>query len=154
MTWNIVTLPVVPADAFGVPEARRSNLKMIKLKRFSSKISTISGSSPTPKAAAFNDATIEMDLWSGKAGGLSTSLRESFPRSKTGSRGSTSKSQASRRSRTTSKIVSQAAREVNKQIEFIAASRAVSATWQKDRYARRGLARGSNGELAYHSGFQ
>jgi hypothetical protein len=75
MTWNIVTLLSCLLILFAFRRLDRSNLKMIKLKRFSSKIFNDFRKLTDTESRRFNDATIEMDLLVKKAGGLSTSLR-------------------------------------------------------------------------------
>ncbi len=131
MTWNIVTLLSCLLMLLAFRRLDRSNLKMIKLKRFSSKIFNDFRKLADTESRRFNDATIEMDLLVRKAGGLSTSLRESVSEIENRIKGLDIEKSSLKKVEDDLKIVSQAAREVNKQIEFIAASRAGSATWPK-----------------------
>ncbi|RPI96185.1 MAG: hypothetical protein EHM32_03830 [Spirochaetales bacterium] len=124
MTWNIVTLLSCLLILFAFRRLDRSNLKMIKLKRFSSKIFNDFRKLTDTESRRFNDATIEMDLLVKKAGGLSISLRESVSEIETRIKGLDIEKSSLKKVEDDLKVVSQAAREVNKQIEFIAASRA------------------------------
>ena len=124
MTWNIVTLLSCLLIILAFRRLDRSNLKMIKLKRFSSKIFNDFRKLADTESRRFNDATIEMDLIVKKASGLSVSLRESVAEIESRIKGLDIEKSSLKKVEDDLKIVSQAAREVNKQIEFIAASRA------------------------------
>jgi hypothetical protein len=124
MTWNIVTLLTCLLLLLAFRRLDRSNLKMIKLKRFSSKIFNDFRKLADTESRRFNDATIEMDLLVKKASGLSASLRESITEIENRIKGLDIEKSSLKKVEDDLKVVSQAAREVNKQIEFIAASRA------------------------------
>lgn len=123
MILNILTAVSCLLILFFFRRLDRSNLRMIKLKRYSSKIFGDFRKLADSEGRRFNDATIEMDLLIKKAGSLSTTLRESIIEIENRLKGLDIEKTSLKKVEDDLKIVSRAAQEVNKQVEFIASSR-------------------------------
>ena len=123
MTWNILTFISCLFMLLVFRRFDRTNPKMIKLKRYSSKIFNDFKKLADSESRQFNDATIEMDLLIKKANSLSAGMRESIADIENRIKGLDIEKSSLKKVEDDLKVISQAAREVNNQIEFIAASR-------------------------------
>ena len=113
----------MPLYAACFPEVRPNQSEDDQLKRYSSKIFNDFKKLADSESRQFNDATIEMDLLIKKANGLSAGMRESIADIENRIKGLDIEKSSLKKVEDDLKVISQAAREVNNQIEFIAASR-------------------------------
>jgi chromosome segregation ATPase len=124
MIFNIITMAACLLMILLYRRLDRSNLKIIKLKRFSDKITNDFKKLADSESRRYNDATIEMDILIKKAGSLNSGLRESIADLESRVKGLNVEKSNFSKIEEDLKVISHAARDVNKQIEFIGASRA------------------------------
>ena len=98
----------------------KSNVKMNKLRRFSSKMFDEFSKFVEVEKRKFKDATIEMDILIKKSNTLTINLGESLREIENRLDGLNLEKANLKRVEDDIKIISQAAKDVNKQIEFIA----------------------------------
>ena len=124
MILNIVTLVSCIFLMFLFRRLDRSNLRMIKLKRFADKASGDFRKIAEKEQRRYSDATIEMDILIKKGTALSGGMRDSIQEIENRLKGLHVEKANLGKVEDDLKVISAAARDVNKQIEFIAASRA------------------------------
>ncbi len=123
MIMNLITLLACLLVIFFFRRLDRSNLKLVKLRRYADKVSKDFRKLSDVEKRQFNDATIEMDILIKKAQSLSGSLKESVSEIETKIKGLNVEKSNLKKVDEDLKIISHAARDVNKQIAFIAESR-------------------------------
>jgi len=123
MTLNIITFVACLAMMMLFRRLDRSNMKLTKLRRYSSRVFGDFKKLTEAENRKFNDATIEMDILVKKSNSLSVSLAESLKEIENRLEGLDLEKNNLKKVEDDIKIISHAAKDVNKQIEFIAASR-------------------------------
>ena len=98
----------------------KSNMKMTKLRRYSNKMFDDFRKLAETEKRKFNDATIEMDILIKKSNSLTTNLSQSLREIENRLGGLNVEKENLKKVEDDIKVISHAARDVNKQIEFIA----------------------------------
>ncbi len=98
----------------------RANLKMAKLRRYSSKVFDDFKKMTEKESRKFQDATIEIDILIKKSGALAKNMSESIREIENRLQGLDVEKTNLKRVEEDIKIISSAAKDVNKQIQFIA----------------------------------
>ncbi|MBP7583515.1 MAG: hypothetical protein KBA61_05755 [Spirochaetes bacterium] len=123
MILNIVTLVSCVFLMFLFRRLDRSNLRMIKLKRFADKASADFRKIAEKEQRRYGDATIEMDILIKRGTALSAGMKDSIQEIENRLKGLHVEKANLGKVEDDLKVISAAARDVNRQIEFIAASR-------------------------------
>ncbi|HOS39312.1 MAG TPA: hypothetical protein PLG31_06220 [Spirochaetota bacterium] len=123
MVLNIITLAACVVLILIFRRLDRSNLKLIKLKRYSDKIQKDFKKLTENEGRRLDDATIEMDILLKKAAAVSVGLKESIIDIEGKLKGLSIEKSNLKKVEEDLRVVSQAARDVNQQIEFISATR-------------------------------
>ena len=124
MILNIVTFVSCLLMLLLFRRLDRSNLKIIKLKRFSDKMTKDFRKLAETENRKYGDATIEMDILIKKAHSLNAGLRDSITEIEGKLKGLNIEKANFAKVEADLQVISHAARDVNKQIEFISSSRA------------------------------
>jgi len=101
----------------------RANLKMAKLRRYSSKVFDDFKKMTEKESRKFQDATIEIDILIKKSGALAKNMSESIREIENRLQGLDVEKTNLKRVEEDIKIISSAAKDVNKQIQFIASAK-------------------------------
>jgi len=101
----------------------RANLKMTKLRRYSSKVFDDFKTMTEKESRKFQDATIEIDILIKKSGALAKNMSESIREIENRLQGLDVEKTNLKRVEEDIKIISSAAKDVNKQIQFIASAK-------------------------------
>ncbi len=101
----------------------KSNVKMAKLRRYSGKIFEDFKKMAEKESRQFHDATIEMDILLKKSGAVAKSLGESISEIENRLKGLDIEKNNLKKVDEDLKVISSAAKDVNKQIQFIATAR-------------------------------
>ncbi|MEJ5361198.1 MAG: hypothetical protein WHV26_03965 [Spirochaetota bacterium] len=124
MIWNIVTLVSCLFMILFFRRLDRSNLRITKVKRYTSKVLDDFKKLAQEEERKFNDSTIELDIMLKKAQALSNHLNGSIAEIEEKLKGLDIEKTNLKKVEEDLKVISNAARDVNQQIEYIAASRA------------------------------
>lgn len=120
---NIVTVAVCLAMLLIFRRLDKSNMKIAKLRRYSSKVFDDFKKMAEKENRKLNDSTIEMDILLKKSHALSTNLHSSLKEIEMRLQGLDIEKTNLRKVEDDLKVISQSARNVNKQIEFLADAR-------------------------------
>lgn len=131
MIWNLLTLLSCLLMILLFRRLDRSNLRMTKLKRYSSRIFNDFKKLTDTESRKYNDATIEMNILIKKANQQITTLKESINDLEDKLDSLDNEKTIVQKTEEDLKLISHAAKDVNKQIEFIAASRASFSEMEK-----------------------
>jgi len=101
----------------------RANLKMAKLRRYSSKVFDEFKKMTEKESRKFQDATIEIDILIKKSGALAKNMSESIREIENRLQGLDVEKSNLKRVEEDIKVISSAAKDVNKQIQFIASAK-------------------------------
>lgn len=123
MILNIVTFVVCLAMLILFRRLDKANLRMTKLRRYSNKMFDDFRKLAETEKRKFKDATIEMDILIKKSNALTTNLSGALQEIETRLEGLNVEKGNLKRVEDDLKVISGAARDVNKQIEFIAMAR-------------------------------
>ncbi len=123
MILNIVTFVVCFAMLILFRRLDKANLRMTKLRRYSNKMFDDFRKLAETEKRKFNDATIEMDILIKKSNALTTNLSGALQEIETRLEGLNVEKGNLKKVEEDLKVISGAARDVNKQIEFIAMAR-------------------------------
>ncbi len=123
MIVNIITCVVCLAMLILFRKLDRTNIKMAKLRRYSSRLFDEFKSLAETENRRFNDATIEMDIMLKKSSGLAKIINSSIKEIEAKLQGLDIEKTNLKKVEDDIRVISQSAREVNKQIEFIAGAR-------------------------------
>jgi len=123
MIVNIITCVVCLAMLILFRKLDRTNIKMAKLRRYSSRLFDEFKSLAETENRRFNDATIEMDIMLKKSSGLAKIINSSIKEIEAKLQGLDIEKTNLKKVEDDIRIISQSAREVNKQIEFIAGAK-------------------------------
>lgn len=123
MIFNVLTLVACLVMLLVFRRFDKTNLKMAKLRRYTSKIFDDFKKLAETEGRKFNDATIEMDILIKKSQTLSTNIQGSIKDIETRLKGLDIEKTNLKKVEEDLKVISQSARSVNKQIEFIADAR-------------------------------
>lgn len=124
MILNIFTFVSCLTMLFLFRRFDRSNHRMIKLRRYADKVSGDFRKTAEKESRRYNDATIEMDILVKKGNALASTLKDSITEVEARLKGLNVEKANLARVEDDLKIISNAAREVNRQIEFIGSARA------------------------------
>ncbi len=124
MILNIATLVTCISLMLIFRRLDKSNLRMIKLKRFADKASGDFRKIAEKEQRRYNDATIEMDILIKRGAALSSAMKESIQEIETRLKGLHVEKANLGKVEDDLKVISSAARDVNRQIEYIASARA------------------------------
>jgi len=120
MILNIITLGACFLMLILFRRFDRANLKMAKLRRYSSKVFDDFKKMTEKESRKFQDATIEIDILIKKSGALAKNMSESIREIENRLQGLDVEKTNLKRVEEDIKIISSAAKDVNKQIQFIA----------------------------------
>jgi chromosome segregation ATPase len=120
MILNIITLAACFLMLVLFRRFDRANLKMAKLRRYSSKVFDEFKKMTERESRKFQDATIEIDILIKKSGALAKNMSESIREIENRLQGLDVEKTNLKRVEEDIKIISSAAKDVNKQIQFIA----------------------------------
>ena len=120
MILNIITLVACFLMLILFRRFDRANLKMAKLRRYSSKVFDDFRKMTEKESRKFQDATIEIDILIKKSGALAKNMSESIREIENRLQGLDVEKTNLKRVEEDIKIISSAAKDVNKQIQFIA----------------------------------
>ncbi len=123
MIVNIITCVVCLAMLILFRKLDRTNIKMAKLRRYSSRLFDEFKSLAETENRRFNDATIEMDIMLKKSSGLAKIINSSIKEIEAKLQGLDIEKTNLKKVEDDIRVISQSAREVNKQIEFIAGAK-------------------------------
>jgi len=123
MILNIVTFVVCLAMLILFRRLDKANLRMTKLRRYSNKMFDDFRKLAETEKRKFKDATIEMDILIKKSNALTTNLSGALQEIETRLEGLNVEKGNLKKVEDDLKVISGAARDVNKQIEFIAMAR-------------------------------
>lgn len=101
----------------------RANLKMTKLRRYSSKVFDDFKAMTERESRKFQDATIEIDILIKKSGALAKNMSESIREIENRLKGLDVEKSNLKKVEDDIKVISSAAKDVNKQIQYIASAR-------------------------------
>ena len=120
MILNIITLAACFLMLVLFRRFDRANLKMAKLRRYSSKVFDDFKKMTEKESRKFQDATIEIDILIKKSGALAKNMSESIREIENRLQGLDVEKTNLKKVEEDIKIISSAAKDVNKQIQFIA----------------------------------
>ncbi|MBN2158008.1 MAG: hypothetical protein JW807_01340 [Spirochaetes bacterium] len=120
MIFNIITCVVCLGMLIAFRKLDRTNLKMAKLRRYSSRLFDEFKKLAETENRRFNDATIEMDILIKKSTALSKNINSSVKEIEDKLQGLDIEKTNLKKVEEDIRVISQSARDVNKQIEFIA----------------------------------
>jgi len=123
MILNIVTFAACLSMVILFRRLDKSNMKMTKLRRYSNKMFDDFTRLAETEKRKFRDATIEMDILIKKSNALTTNLGNSLQEIESRLQGLDVEKSNLKKVEEDIKVISHAARDVNKQIEFIAVAR-------------------------------
>jgi len=123
MILNIITFIVCAAMVILFRRLDKSNLKMAKLRRYSSRMFDDYKKMVETESRNFKDSTIEMDILIKKSNALTKNMGESLIELENRLNGINVEKGNLKKVEDDIKVISSAARDVNKQIEFIAAAK-------------------------------
>ncbi|MBP7734724.1 MAG: hypothetical protein KA369_02000 [Spirochaetes bacterium] len=123
MIVNIITCVVCLAMLILFRKLDRTNIKMAKLRRYSSRLFDEFKNLAETENRRFNDATIEMDIMLKKSSGLAKIINSSVKEIEAKLQGLDIEKTNLKKVEDDIRIISQSARDVNKQIEFIAGAK-------------------------------
>ncbi len=120
MILNVITLAACFLMLVLFRRFDRANLKMAKLRRYSSRVFDEFKKMTEKESRKFQDATIEIDILIKKSGALAKNMSESIREIENRLQGLDVEKTNLKRVEEDIKIISSAAKDVNKQIQFIA----------------------------------
>jgi chromosome segregation ATPase len=123
MIINIITCVVCLAMLILFRKLDRTNIKMAKLRRYSSRLFDEFKKLAETENRRFNDATIEMDILIKKSNALAKNINTSVSEIEAKLQGLDIEKTNLKKVEEDIRVISQSAREVNKQIEFIAGAK-------------------------------
>ncbi len=123
MIINIITCVVCLAMLILFRKLDRTNIKMAKLRRYSSRLFDEFRTLAETENRRFNDATIEMDIMIKKSNALAKIINSSVKDIEAKLQGLDIEKSNLKKVEDDIRVISQSARDVNKQIEFIAGAR-------------------------------
>ncbi|HNX25497.1 MAG TPA: hypothetical protein PKG60_15725 [Spirochaetota bacterium] len=123
MILNIMTLAACFLMLVLFRRFDRANLKMAKLRRYSSKVFDEFKKMTEKESRKFQDATIEIDILIKKSGALAKNMSESIREIENRLQGLDVEKSNLKRVEEDIKVISSAAKDVNKQIQFIASAK-------------------------------
>ena len=123
MILNVLTLAACFLMLLLFRRFDRANLKMTKLRRYSSKIFDDFKKMTEKESRKFQDATIEIDILIKKSGALAKNMSESIREIENRLQGLDVEKSNLKRVEEDIKIISSAAKDVNKQIQFISSAK-------------------------------
>jgi len=123
MIINIITCVVCLAMLILFRKLDRTNIKMAKLRRYSSRLFDEFKTLAETENRRFNDATIEMDIMIKKSNALAKIINSSVKEIEAKLQGLDIEKSNLKKVEEDIRIISQSARDVNKQIEFIAGAK-------------------------------
>ncbi len=123
MIINIITCVVCLAMLILFRKLDRTNIKMAKLRRYSSRLFDEFKSLAETENRRFNDATIEMDIMIKKSNALARIINSSVKEIEAKLQGLDIEKTNLKKVEDDIRVISQSARDVNKQIEFIAGAK-------------------------------
>ncbi len=123
MILNILTLAACFLMLVLFRRFDRANLKMAKLRRYSSRVFDDFKKMTEKESRKFQDATIEIDILIKKSGALAKNMSESIREIENRLQGLDVEKSNLKRVEEDIKIISSAAKDVNKQIQFIATAK-------------------------------
>jgi len=123
MIINIITCMVCLAMLILFRKLDRTNIKMAKLRRYSSRLFDEFKTLAETENRRFNDATIEMDIMIKKSNALAKIINSSVKEIEAKLQGLDIEKSNLKKVEEDIRVISQSARDVNKQIEFIAGAK-------------------------------
>lgn len=123
MILNVITLGACFLMLVLFRRFDRANLKMAKLRRYSSRVFDDFKKMTEKESRKFQDATIEIDILIKKSGALAKNMSESIREIENRLQGLDVEKSNLKRVEDDIKIISSAAKDVNKQIQFIASAK-------------------------------
>jgi chromosome segregation ATPase len=123
MIVNIITCVVCLAMLIVFRKLDRTNVKMAKLRRYSSRLFDEFKKLAETENRRFNDATIEMDILIKKSNALAKNINTSVSEIEAKLQGLDIEKTNLKKVEDDIRVISQSARDVNKQIEFIAGAK-------------------------------
>lgn len=123
MIYNIITCVVCLVMLIIFRKLDRTNMKMAKLRRYSSRLFDEFKKLSESEYRRFNDATIEMDILIKKSGALAKHINSSVGEIESRLQGLDVEKSNLKKVEDDIRVISQSARDVNKQIEFIAGAK-------------------------------
>ncbi len=123
MILNVLTLAACFLMLVLFRRFDRANLKMAKLRRYSSRVFDEFKKMTEKESRKFQDATIEIDILIKKSGALAKNMAESIREIESRLQGLDVEKSNLKRVEEDIKIISSAAKDVNKQIQFIASAK-------------------------------
>ena len=123
MIVNIITCVVCLAMLILFRKLDRTNIKMAKLRRYSSRLFDEFKKLAETENRRFNDATIEMDIMIKKSNALAKNINSSVKEIEAKLQGLDIEKTNLKKVEDDIRVISQSARDVNKQIEFIAGAK-------------------------------
>lgn len=123
MIINIITCVVCLAMLILFRKLDRTNIKMAKLRRYSSRLFDEFKTLAETENRRFNDATIEMDIMIKKSNALAKIINSSVKEIEAKLQGLDIEKSNLKKVEEDIRVISQSARDVNKQIEFIAGAK-------------------------------
>lgn len=123
MILNVITLGACFLMLVLFRRFDRANLKMAKLRRYSSRVFDDFKKMTEKESRKFQDATIEIDILIKKSGALAKNMAESIREIENRLQGLDVEKSNLKRVEDDIKIISSAAKDVNKQIQFIASAK-------------------------------
>ncbi len=123
MIINIITCVVCLAMLILFRKLDRTNIKMAKLRRYSSRLFDEFKNLAETENRRFNDATIEMDIMIKKSNALAKIINSSVKEIEAKLQGLDIEKTNLKKVEDDIRVISQSARDVNKQIEFIAGAK-------------------------------
>jgi DNA repair exonuclease SbcCD ATPase subunit len=123
MILNIITFAVCLLMLIVFRKLDQTNIKMAKLRRYSSRLFEEFKKLAETENRRYNDATIEMDILIKKSGALGKTINSSVHEIEAKLEGLDIEKTNLKKVEDDIRVISQSAREVNKQIEFIAGAK-------------------------------
>ncbi|TFH40314.1 MAG: hypothetical protein E4G96_07730, partial [Chrysiogenales bacterium] len=123
MIYNIITCVVCLVMLIIFRKLDRTNMKMAKLRRYSTRLFDEFKKLSESEYRRFNDATIEMDILIKKSGALAKNVNASVREIESRLQGLDVEKSNLKKVEEDVRIISQSARDVNKQIEFISGAK-------------------------------
>jgi len=123
MILNIITCVVCLAMLILFRKLDRTNMKMAKLRRYSSRLFDEFKKLAETENRRFNDATIEMDILLKKSNALAKNINSAVNEIEAKLQGLDIEKTNLKKVEDDIRVISQSARDVNKQIEFIAGAK-------------------------------
>lgn len=123
MILNVITLAACFIMLLLFRRFDRANLKMAKLRRYSSKVFDEFKKMTEKESRKFSDATIEIDILIKKSGALAKNMSESIREIENRLHGLDVEKTNLKKVEEDIKIISSAAKDVNKQIQFISSAK-------------------------------